>query len=57
MRGSFGGGLRVIGGYGFIGRVEVSRSEGETVFRLSGLQTFQFAGGGFYNGKKPVPFR
>lgn len=57
LRGSWGGGLRVIAAAGFVGRIEVARSEEETVFRVRGDQVFQFAKGGLFHGKNPVPTR
>jgi hypothetical protein len=54
---SYGGGLRFIGGSGFVGRLEVARSEEETKVRLRADQLVQFARGGLYHGRNPIPLR
>ncbi len=58
MTTSYGFGLRfVIPGGGFVGRLEIARSEEETVIRLRGDQLFQFAKGGLLHGRNPIPSR
>jgi hypothetical protein len=54
---SYGGGLRFIGSHGFVGRLEVAHSIEETKLRLRADQVFQFARGGLYHGRNPVPQR
>lgn len=54
---SLGGGLRFINRSGFVGRLEVARSEEETKVRLRADQVFQFARGGLYHGRNPIPLR
>jgi hypothetical protein len=53
---SYGGGIRLIGFGGlFAARFEVAWSGEETVLRLRGDQVFQFAKGGLYHGRDPIP--
>ncbi len=54
---SYGGGIRIASFGGFLGRAEIARSDEETVFRLRADQIFQFARGGLYHGRDPVPSR
>ncbi len=57
VKGSWGGGLR-IGGFGFfMARAEVGFSDEGTEFRLRADQIFQYAKGGLYDGRDPVPDR
>ena len=37
--------------------IEIAKSEEETVVRIRGDQVFQFAKGGLFHGKNPVPTR
>ena len=57
MTHSYGGGVRLVGKGGFAGRVEIARSEEETVFVLSLDQMFQHAKGGLLQGKDQVALR
>ncbi|HEY6573170.1 MAG TPA: BamA/TamA family outer membrane protein, partial [Candidatus Eisenbacteria bacterium] len=57
MKLSYGGGLRVESGRGFVFRLEYARSEETSVFRLRADQVFQFAKGGFLHGREPIPAR
>ena len=55
---SYGWGLRFqIPGGRFVGRLEIARSDEETVIRLRGDQLFQFMKGGLYHGRNPIPSR
>jgi hypothetical protein len=54
---SYGGGLRFISPGGFVGRVELAWSEEGLRARLRADQIFQFAKGGLYHGRNPVPLR
>ncbi len=54
---SVGGGFRLVGPNGFMGRIEIARSEEEWVFRLRGDQIFQFARHGLFYGRDPIPRR
>ncbi len=54
---SYGGGLRLVGRWGFVGRIEYAKSEDDTVFRIRADQVFQFAKGGLFHGRNPVPSR
>ena len=55
---SYGWGLRfVLPGGHFAGRLEIARSDEETVIRLRGDQIFQFAKGGLFHGRNPIPSR
>lgn len=57
LRTGYGGGLRLVAGGGFFGRVEIARGEDETVRRMRGDQTFQYAKAGLYFGRNPFPIR
>lgn len=54
---SYGGGLRVIGAHGFVGRCEVGWSREGMKLRIRTDQLFQFARGGIYHGRNPIPLR
>jgi outer membrane protein assembly factor BamA len=54
---SYGAGIRFLNVRGFVLRVEFARSNEEVVWRLRGDQIFQFARGGLYYGRDPVPTR
>ncbi len=54
---SWGLGLRLLSAGGFVLRAEFARSNEETVWRVRGDQMFQFARGGFFHGRDPVPSR
>ena len=54
---SWGAGIRMLSAGGFVFRIEHSRSNEDAVWRLRGDQIFQFARGGFYHGRDPVPAR
>lgn len=54
---SYGGGLRVESGRGFVFRVEYARSDETGVIRLRADQVFQFTKGGFLYGREPIPAR
>jgi hypothetical protein len=54
---SYGGGLRFVNRAGFVGRLEIARSEEETKVRLRADQVFQFTRGGLYHGRNPIPLR
>jgi outer membrane protein assembly factor BamA len=57
VKGSWGGGVR-FGGYGlFLGRIEAGASDEGVEFRLQAEQIFQYAKGGLYSGRDPVPDR
>jgi len=57
MTASYGGGLRLIGWHGFVGRIEYAASEEDQIFRLRADQVFQFQKGGLFHGRNPVPSR
>lgn len=57
MTESYGAGLRFLNRAGFVGRLEVAWSEEETKVRVRADQVFQFAKGGLYHGRSPVPPR
>lgn len=57
MTASYGGGLRLLGGGGFVGRLEVAASDEETVFRLKADQVFFYDKRGLYHGRNPIPLR
>jgi outer membrane protein assembly factor BamA len=57
MKLSYGGGLRVESGHGFVLRLEYARSEETSIIRLRGDQVFQFTKGGFLHGREPIPDR
>lgn len=57
MTDSWGGGLRLIGKRGFVGRVEYAVSDEESVIRIRADQVFQFASNGIYHGRNPIPIR
>ncbi|MCA9729788.1 MAG: hypothetical protein KC729_19045, partial [Candidatus Eisenbacteria bacterium] len=48
---SYGGGLRIVTGTGFKGRLEIAHSKEETVFRITSDQLFQYNKGDLYNGR------
>ena len=54
---SYGVGVRLLGARGFVLRVEYARSNEQAVWRLRADQIFQFARGGFFYGRDPVPSR
>ena len=54
---SYGGGLRLESAAGFRLRLEIARSEEQTMFRLRADQIFQFMKGSLYFGRDPVPDR
>ena len=54
---SYGGGLRLASPAGFRGRIEIARSEEETVFRISTDQIFQYDKGDLYNGRDSAVLR
>ncbi len=54
---SYGAGIRVLNLRGFVLRVEYARSGEEAVWRLRSDQLFQFARGGLFSGRDPVPLR
>lgn len=54
---SYGAGLRLLGSGGFVLRLEYARSSEGDVWRLRTDQIFQFARGGFFHGRDPVPTR
>ena len=54
---SYGGGLRLESGHGFVLRLEYAKSEETSIIRLRGDQVFQFAKGGFLHGREPIPDR
>ena len=54
---SFGGGVRLVGYFGFAGRLEIGRSDEETVFRLRADQIFQYAKGGLSHGRDQAALR
>lgn len=54
---SYGGGVRVESGRGFVFRIEYGRSEEAAILRLRADQVFQFVKGGFIYGREPVPAR
>jgi hemolysin activation/secretion protein len=54
---SYGGGLRIITGSGFAGRVELAWSDEGMQARLGSDQVFQFSRGGLYHGRNPIPLR
>ncbi|HEU4724794.1 MAG TPA: BamA/TamA family outer membrane protein [Candidatus Eisenbacteria bacterium] len=57
MKLSYGGGLRIESGRGFVFRIEYARSEETSIIRLRADQVFQFVKGGFLYGREPVPAR
>jgi len=57
MTDSWGGGIRLIGNRGFVGRVEYAVSDEESVIRVRADQVFQFASNGIYHGRNPIPIR
>ncbi|NNF07738.1 MAG: BamA/TamA family outer membrane protein, partial [Candidatus Eisenbacteria bacterium] len=57
MATSIGGGIRLIGANGFLGRFEVATSDEETVFRIKADQIFQYDRSSFYHGRNPIPIR
>ncbi len=57
MTDSWGGGIRLIGKKGFVGRVEYAMSNEESVIRVRADQVFQFAKNGLYHGRNPIPIR
>ena len=54
---SYGAGIRVLNLRGFVLRFEYARSGEEVVLRLRSDQVFQFAKGGLFHGRDPVPAR
>ncbi len=54
---SYGFGTRWSIGNGFVGRFEVGLSDEDTIFRLSGSQTFQYDRRAYYDGREPIPTR
>jgi len=54
---SYGGGLRVESGHGFVLRLEYARSDEASIIRLRADQVFQFTKGGFLHGREPIPER
>ncbi len=54
---SYGGGLRLFGKSGLVGRIEYARSSEGGVLRIRGDQVFQFAKGGLLYGHSPIPSR
>ena len=54
---SYGVGIRAAAYRNFFGRIELGVSHEEVVFRLRADQVFQYAKGGLYDGKDPVPAR
>ncbi len=54
---SYGVGMRLISGRGFVARLEYGRSNEEWVLRLRGDQIFQFARGSLFYGRGPIPIR
>jgi len=54
---SYGGGLRLVTTPTFTLRVEIGQSEDGPLFLLAGEQIFQYAKGGIYHGRNPVPQR
>ncbi len=54
---SYGFGIRLLSAKGFVMRVEYARSDEGGVWRLRGDQIFQFARGGLFHGRDPVPTR
>jgi len=54
---SYGGGLRVESGHGFVLRLEYARSDETSVIRLRAEQVFQYVKGGFLHGREPIPDR
>jgi len=54
---SYGGGLRLASPAGFRGRIEIARSEEETVFRISSDQLFQYDKADLYNGRDSAVLR
>ena len=57
MTQSYGGGIRLESGHGFVFRAEWARSEEGSMIRLRADQIFQYAKGGFINGREPIPDR
>jgi len=57
MTESHGGGFRLVTTGGFVGRLEIGQSEEGTIFRMSAEQVFQFAKGGLFDGRNPIPTR
>jgi outer membrane protein assembly factor BamA len=53
---SYGGGIRLVGGAGFMLRLEYARSTQGGLFRLQTQQTFQFTRG-LFHGRDAVPAR
>jgi outer membrane protein assembly factor BamA len=54
---SYGGGLRVESGHGFVFRIEYARSDEASVLRFRADQVFQFTKRGFLYGREPIPVR
>jgi len=54
---SYGGGLRMESGHGFVFRLEYARSEETSVLRFRADQVFQFVKRGFFHGREPIPAR
>jgi len=54
---SYGGGLRVESGHGFVLRIEYARSEEASVLRFRADQVFQFVKSGLLHGREPIPAR
>lgn len=54
---SWGGGLRLITRAGFRGRIEIARSDEDTVVRIATDQIFQHEEDGFYNGRDQAALR
>ncbi len=54
---SYGIGLRLLTARGLVLRLEYARSGEDAVWRLRTDQIFQFARGGLFHGRDPVPIR
>lgn len=54
---SYGGGLRVESGHGFLFRIEFAHSEETNMIRFRADQVFQFAKSGHLHGRDPIPAR
>jgi hypothetical protein len=54
---SYGGGFRLVGFGRFVGRLEFGKSEEDFLVRLAADQIFQYAKGGLFHGRNPVPER
>lgn len=57
MTQSYGGGIRLESGRGFVFRAEWARSEEGSMIRFRADQIFQYAKGGFISGREPIPDR